>query len=226
MSKTPFQLSRATVNDIPEIVKLEYRNFTDPFVRECFMAADTPEGHESLIRQRRQALNEDPCDYWIKVIDTSTGRIIAASNWKIYAGCVPELPIPVDISWLTGESLERVKGIWAALLKEDRKTMTRPCLCRFSGGLFEVRYILTDSGLNICFTDVAYQRQGAGNMMMKWGCELADHLFLPIWLSASSAGAGLYSRHDFHRYVDTGGGAVGLESRRMLREARDPLNLS
>lgn len=57
--------------------------------------------------------------------------------------------------------------------------------------------------------------------MLAWGCRLADHLALPIWVGASEAGAGLYWRHDFHKYVvRDAGGASDLGGSRMLREAR------
>ena len=42
-------------------------------------------------------------------------------------------------------------------------------------------------------------------MMVKWGCELADHLFLPVWLEASEYGHKLYSQNGFEdvEAVDT-----------------------
>lgn len=138
-SNSSFQLARATADDIPEIVEIEYRVFTEPIVVECFMAPNTPAGHTSLVRQRQQAMKDDPCDYWIKVTDTSTGRIAAAANWKIYAGGVPEPKASVDLGWLEGEALDRAQRIWATLLDEDKKTMTGPCLCRFQ----PVSYLIT-----------------------------------------------------------------------------------
>lgn len=33
-------------------------------------------------------------------------------------------------------------------------------------------------------------------MMMRWGCELADHLFLPMWVQATPAGSRLYAVFD------------------------------
>lgn len=77
------------------------------------------------------------------------------------------------------EALERVEVVWAPLLDDDGKTMTGPCLCMSADRIWGVGFTLTDPGLNICFTDSAYQRRGSGNMMMEWGCKLADHLSLP-----------------------------------------------
>jgi hypothetical protein len=34
--------------------------------------------------------------------------------------------------------------------------------------------------------------------MMKWGCDVADVLELPIWVEASDDGTSLYERFDFH----------------------------
>lgn len=51
--------------------------------------------------------------------------------------------------------------------------------------------------LSILFTDPEYQRLGAGSMMVKWGCDLADHLFLPVWVEGSEKGHELYLQNGF-----------------------------
>jgi len=50
---------------------------------------------------------------------------------------------------------------------------------------------------SILFTDPEYQRLGAGSMMVKWGCDLADHLFLPVWVEGSEKGHELYLQNGF-----------------------------
>lgn len=47
------------------------------------------------------------------------------------------------------------------------------------------------------FLHPSYQRQGAGKLMMDWGCGLADHLGLPAWVEASPEGRGLYEKKGF-----------------------------
>lgn len=51
--------------------------------------------------------------------------------------------------------------------------------------------------------------------MLQWGCDLADQLFLPAWVSGTADGILLYKRFGFEvSDVDTAGGSL------MKREAR------
>ena len=52
-------------------------------------------------------------------------------------------------------------------------------------------------GLSILFTNPAYQQQGAGRHLVQWGCQLADHLDLPMWVEASLIGKHLYAQCGF-----------------------------
>ena len=36
--------------------------------------------------------------------------------------------------------------------------------------------------------------------MLKWGCDLADHLFIPGWIEASEEGNFLYKTFGFYDY--------------------------
>lgn len=47
------------------------------------------------------------------------------------------------------------------------------------------------------FTGEEYRRQGAGEMMMQWGTDVADVLAVPGWVEASTEGNLLYVRHGF-----------------------------
>jgi GNAT superfamily N-acetyltransferase len=49
--------------------------------------------------------------------------------------------------------------------------------------------------LEILFVLPEYQRQGIGSLLLKWGCDLADHLMLPLWLEASEVAHSLYLKH-------------------------------
>lgn len=122
------ELARATPDDMAEIVELDYRTNSNPVIREVFMAPDTVEGHASLVRERQQAMADNPTDYWLKVLDNATGRIIASSCWNVYAGSVPEPKIGVDTSWLRSDSLERANSIWAGIMESHKKNMTEPCI--------------------------------------------------------------------------------------------------
>lgn len=59
--------------------------------------------------------------------------------------------------------------------------------------------------LNILFTDLDYQGRGCGSIMVKWGCDIADQLLVPMWVEASAAGHRVYSANGFEvvEKVDT-----------------------
>ena len=55
-------------------------------------------------------------------------------------------------------------------------------------------------------------------MMLAWGCNLADQLFLPGYVEASAEGSELYRGFGFQKVVEIEGGI--LAGRAMRREAR------
>ncbi|GAM91104.1 hypothetical protein ANO11243_091510 [Dothideomycetidae sp. 11243] len=85
-----FRLARASAADLPEIVDLLFRVFTDETNHDLCMGLDTPEGHSNLSKVLAQIMRTNPGDYWIKILDESTGRIIAATNYRIHLAVVPE----------------------------------------------------------------------------------------------------------------------------------------
>lgn len=75
----------------------------------------------------------------------------------------------------------------------------------------------------ILMTHPKYQRQGAGSVLVQWGCEKADSLGLLSALTASAAGEKVYTKHGFEIKEATeldlrpyGQDAIELR-RRMLR---------
>lgn len=68
--------------------------------------------------------------------------------------------------------------------------------------------------LYICFTDPAYQRRGAGALMLKWGCDVADRLGLPAWVEASLDGCQLYKVFGFENVHISEGDIQGSTMKR------------
>lgn len=54
-------------------------------------------------------------------------------------------------------------------------------------------------------------------MMMQWGCDIADQLFLPGWIEASPEGNHLYKVYGFYDFENA---AAGLGGTNMRRDAR------
>ncbi|KAK6429086.1 hypothetical protein LTR95_014766 [Oleoguttula sp. CCFEE 5521] len=179
-SNGPFVLSRAKPEDMLEMTKLQYACFP-PFVRLNFMGchseADIPKITDIYIK----AMSEDPADIWIKVTDPETGKIIAGADWKVYMS-VPQLDAEHMPPWLEGKEAEESREFIKKMSEGRWKAMDgKP-------------YIY----LHICYTDDAYRRRGAGGMMLKWGCDLADQLSLPGYIEASPEGSHLYRAFGFY----------------------------
>lgn len=201
---TPFTLSRASIEDIPELTRLMYKCFPLK-VRECLMGIR--ESHYDQELAQFIAFLED--EYrthhhavWIKVVDNATGIIAAASLWKIY----PNAGTPRD----GGEKIMP----W---LDEERRALAE----KYVGGMNQSRMeAMKDTGfvhLHICFTSPDYRRQGAGGLMMGWGCEAADILGVPAWIEASVEGAALYRVHGFVEVETPPGFGDGTFMRREVK---------
>ncbi|KXL50449.1 hypothetical protein M433DRAFT_54626, partial [Acidomyces richmondensis BFW] len=127
-------------------------------------------------------MKEDPNDIWIGVKDTKTGKFIAGSNWKVYLNGNISVSGEDEIpKWLEGEELAASEKLIREMVASRAKNMPGP-------------YIY----LHICFTDAKYRRRGAGGMMIQWGCDLADQLFLPGYIEASKEGNLLYKKFGFY----------------------------
>jgi hypothetical protein len=81
----PFVLTRASPCDMLEIVRLMYDSFGQ-LTREAFMGTPNLSDLPKLESRYIEAMRADPTDIWIKVTDLASGRIVAASNWKLYLG--------------------------------------------------------------------------------------------------------------------------------------------
>lgn len=221
-----FALSRASPADLPELVRLQYKCFP-PFVRELFMGCRTEADLPRLVRYYERPMRQNPSDIWIKVTDRATDRIVAASNWRIHVngGRADDDGDNEPPEWLEGEALERSRKIFRAFNAARREAnpggfvrrLPVPACNTFKRE--EATANIAGLDLHICFTDPDYRRQGAGGMMMQWGCDLANQLFLPAWVEASPEGNHLYRRHGFY---DIGKSRAGgeLQGTNMRRDAR------
>lgn len=125
-----FVLSRATEHDIAEIVELQYRSFESRLVKELLMGCSSPEDLPKFIAKRIQTTKEDPSDIWIKVIDSTTLKIVAASNWKLYLGPATAIPrgsmeVP---QWLAGKQAEEAHALLDPMNEARNMANTEPFL--------------------------------------------------------------------------------------------------
>lgn len=59
--------------------------------------------------------------------------------------------------------------------------------------------------LDMLGTHPDYRCRGAGSMLVRWGCEIADHEGVGAYIDASKAGAPLYAKHGFVDRSDPAG---------------------
>ncbi|KAF2143924.1 uncharacterized protein K452DRAFT_307272 [Aplosporella prunicola CBS 121167] len=204
-------LTRATRADIPEIVDLHYKTITGPLC-EVLIGLDTEEGRRKAVQRWLQEMDRSSAHMWFKVLDSDTNRIVSVAHYMVYSNWVPLIPPQVNMDWLP-------KGE----IRDAAEDITRQHIKQRAERLQGQPHIL----LNRLFTDPDYQKRGAGRMLVNWGCKLADRLFVPVFLIASSIGEPLYRSCGFkevdrplvrnHRYDFTG--TV------MHREAREPVEL-
>ncbi|KAJ4305578.1 hypothetical protein N0V90_001109 [Kalmusia sp. IMI 367209] len=188
-----FNLTRASVDDIPEITRLEYRCFP-PLVRELFMGCKTEADIPHMSTKHSHDHVADPFDVWVKVVDNSTGNIVAASNWKFFVNSgAPSASDETPPEWLKEDARQQAAAIMRTMNDGRRKANPGP-------------HVHPD-----------YQRRGLGSMIMEWGCNLADQLFLPVWIEASSIGGLLYRKFGFYDIGPMGGGIPGMCMRRDAR---------
>lgn len=69
--------------------------------------------------------------------------------------------------------------------------------------------------LDMLGTHPDYRCRGAGSILVRWGCEIADREGVGAYIDASKAGIPLYAKHGF---VDLSDPAVPSEGAPMARE--------
>ncbi|PIA96314.1 hypothetical protein CB0940_10610 [Cercospora beticola] len=178
-----FVLARATPNDMAELVQVQYEAFKPKYVRELFMGCRDTDDLPKLAKKYAEDMAQDPTDLWIKVTDLTTGEIVAASNWRLSLASSNVQPRGIDepMPWVDGELAAEAKEIMEPMNKTRIENNAEPFI-----------------HLHILFTSPEHVRRGIGSMMMRWGCELADLLFIPAWIEASAEGNFLYKRFGFY----------------------------
>lgn len=134
-------------------------------------------------------------------------RIVSASNWKLYLTFVEGHEAKQVAGPLKAATNGEVKASVEAEKKADESEITwlptpaeRADAHSILEDFMDRRRRACREGhllLALLFVHPAYQRKGAGAMMVQWGAELADQLMLPAWVEASPFGHGLYARYGF-----------------------------
>ncbi|KAJ6115256.1 acyl-CoA N-acyltransferase [Penicillium sp. IBT 16267x] len=187
MAPSQLTLEKLTVEDIPAMTEIWYAAFTQSHVREAI--PDTPGVRKWFADCTANDLTERPYQTYLKILDLESKdnegkpRMVAWGKW--------------DQS-MPNERGPRFFLPWSEDMMPDR------CDLAFDGFeanrkkvMGEERHIFLDT---LC-THPDYWRRGAGSMIVKWGCDLADQEGISAYLDASKNGAPLYEKFGF---VDEG----------------------
>lgn len=217
----------ANVDDIPALTDLWFAAFTDPVLRRLW--PDTPGVRKWWDEANRHDMLNKPFQRYIKIIDPSssssstyegqgdgkkaTPRIIAYAKWDL---AMPEERGRRYPPW-HGDMPEHECDMFFEREENERRRvmgnrrhycmMIHPCFLR-SGRYLPLTMTTTYIDLDTLATHPDYQRRGAGSMLLKWGCELADRHGVALYVDASKAGAPLYERFGFVDEGELGNGKV------------------
>ncbi|KAL4954834.1 acyl-CoA N-acyltransferase [Aspergillus filifer] len=190
---TTLKLLPVDPTDIPTLTNIWFAAFTDPSLRRLW--PDTPGVRSWWDLANGSDLRSKPFQKYIKVIETDVsapnnhgeGRVVAYAKWDTstpeergqrYPPWHDDMPGSECDAFFKREECERV---------------------RLMGG---IKHYYLDT----LATHPDYQRRGAGSMLLRWGCELADKDGVALYVDASKAGAPLYQRFGF---VDESGPDAG-----------------
>lgn len=80
--------------------------------------------------------------------------------------------------------------------------------------------------LNRLYTHPDYRSRGCASALVRTGCEMADRLFLPVWVESSPVAERLYRKHGFdlvRRPDHVRNGKYDMTGPVLRREARGPV---
>lgn len=77
-------LSRVKDEDLDELLLGQYSAFTGNAAHDAIYGLNTPVARADAKKKFLKEMHTDPADYWLKIVDQDSGKLVAASNWKIY----------------------------------------------------------------------------------------------------------------------------------------------
>ena len=85
------------------------------------MGCSSEEDLPRLVEDFQQEMRNDPHVVWIKVVDKVSGRMIAASQWKVFPNFAPVSSDDQPAAWLVGETKEKAANMMQIMNERRRK---------------------------------------------------------------------------------------------------------
>ncbi|KAJ5086875.1 hypothetical protein NUU61_008182 [Penicillium alfredii] len=178
-------LSPATQEDIPAIVDVWFDAFTQPVIGKLF--PDTPGMRQWFRDCHTLDMQTKPLQKYVRVVDEDAKdaqgrpRLVAFGKWDLSTPEERGRRFPL---WHIDSPFQDCENLIKGLDGERKRVMGD-----------QKHYYLDTVG-----THPNYQRRGAGSMIVKWGCDLADHDGVAAYVDASKEGAPLYKRFGFEDF--------------------------
>ncbi|KAJ6108243.1 acetyltransferase [Penicillium sp. IBT 18751x] len=184
-TSSTLKLEPLTIEDNSALTDLWFAAFSDPILRRVF--PNTPGVRKWLENANAHDLLNKPYQRYIKVVDTASKdaegrpRIAAYAKWDLSMPDERGRRYPPWHEEMPAELCE------AFFMKEEANRK------RVMG---DTRHFYLDT----VATHPDYQRRGAGSLLVKWGCDLADAQGVQAYVDASKDGAPLYAKFGFVDY--------------------------
>jgi beta-lactamase class D len=152
----PLTISRVTPDDFNTLVPIEFAAFADNGAHTAQLGFNNAESIAHAKTIFLEAFTSDPADAWLKVTDEdANGRIVAASNWKIYPTYVKSA---FDAKAAAAEKLKAEDVTWHsdARQKEDAVTIMKEFFATRYRRISEahVRKFVPFDHAPFCFPDI------------------------------------------------------------------------
>ncbi|KAJ5494605.1 hypothetical protein N7463_010692 [Penicillium fimorum] len=191
-------LELATPEDVPAITEVWFASFTQPVIRQLF---PNTRGMQQWQRDRHHEDIQKSHYRYLRVVDIESKdqqgrpRLVAFGKWDLAMPDERGRRFPL---WHADSPYQQCEHLISELEKARKRVMSN-----------EKHYYLDSLG-----THPDYQRRGAGSMMVRWGCDLADKDGVAAYVDASKEGASLYLKHGFVDFNPPGSGVAAMARRR------------
>lgn len=129
-------------------------------------------------------------------------EIMGVAQWAVLKDStlryLDAMELAPDETWESSSEKERASHVWELYMQPRRKLIREeklPIICQYARCLhylFTHNHANGPTGLQILCIWPQYQRRGAGTLLVKWGCDLADRINAICTVEASGPGRALY----------------------------------
>lgn len=111
-------LSRVKEEDFDELLEVQFRAFSKVDIHTALFGHNTPEMRALTKEKFIKDMREDPADCWMKLVDTATGKIVSAAQWKIYPTWAPLADHgEFKANWFEGKEREAAEEMATKFMK-------------------------------------------------------------------------------------------------------------